>query len=152
MKNKSFRKIYNYAAITKEVVNLKFYLVSNESASVINPFLGQYQISINEFFDSYNKFVVSYNENLELIIKIKKVDNWFEFKVFSPKITFFVNSRLIHYGFNLNEIVYSVKFFPVEDLYFLVNYFSNKYFFSIFKSSKVVFGYFKSINNLKIFI
>jgi len=155
MKIKNFKKVYNYNVINNlkniEKINLKFILnCSEDSTSLLAPILGQYQIPTIDFQNSYTKSVSIYNENFENIIKIIKIQNISEFFIFPPKLTFFINNKFFNYGFELYEFIYDFKFLFIEDVWFLIVYFSNNNFISFFNSSKIIFSYFNCIENFKI--
>ena len=155
MKIKNFKKVYNYNVINNlkniEKINLKFILnCSEDSTSLLAPILGQYQIPTIDFQNSYTKSVSIYNENFENIIKIIKIQNISEFFIFPPKLTFLINNKFFNYGFELYEFIYDFKFLFIEDVWFLIVYFSNNNFISFFNSSKIIFSYFNCIENFKI--
>jgi hypothetical protein len=152
---KSFRKVFatNFVSNVSNKINIKFMLVGSEfSTSSLAPILGQYQIPMVDFSESYSQLSLAYSSGIETTIKLAKTDAYFNFDINSPRLTFFINQFYLDYGFNFEDFVYQIRFLSLEDLWFLVNYYSNKEFMSLYQSARIVFGFLYSVNDLKIII
>ena len=114
--------------------------------------LAQGQVDMNNLLDAFTDLTQIYSDGYFLTLKIFR---WsysvsFSLKISAPSLTFFVDQFLTEYGFDIDNFVYSYRFIDLVDMWYLILYYSNRYFFSVFHSAKAVLGSFKSRKNFKI--
>jgi hypothetical protein len=121
--------------------------VSASEASVsapLGPALGQLQIPLSEFCNSFNEETTIYNESTDLRIRLKKIESKYDYLILFPSLGFFFKQIYLEYGFDLELFIYNYYIVELSDLWSLVTIFSSVIFVSHNVMSKILFGFLRS--------
>jgi len=125
----------------------KFFRATIESsaastAAPLGPSLGQLQIPLVEFCDSFNEVSVAhYNDSVDLSVQLEKYESKYIYNIQFPTVNFLLKQLYLFYDFDLENYVYDYYSVLLEDLWFIIRIFSSVNSFEKFKSAQLVFGY-----------
>lgn len=137
----------NQNAFLKKSKLMRVNVESGEASSSapLGPLLGQFQIPLLEFCNSFNdKSSESYFEHVDVGIRLHKFDSNFVYYIKYPSFSFFVRNFYLGYGFDLEELIFEYYVIKCSDLWFLIHIFSSIWGCSVFKASRLAFGFLKS--------
>lgn len=142
----SFRRSSESDILLDSIDHINFRIDAGEAstAAPLGPLLGQFQIPLSEFCDSFNADSDLYFPDYELRVRVRKDPLDFYYEIFTPRWAFFLDSCFAQYGFDLDELNYPYRALSVEDAWFLVKLYSEINDFSYFKSARIFFGFLSS--------
>lgn len=156
---KSYRKIYYSNQLRVFETDTKYktigvQLVTGESSfeSGVIAILAQGQVDMNNLLETFLESSQMYSDDYLLTVRIFRWSYSISFTVkgSSPSVSFIVNQFLFDYGFDLENFTYANRFIDLSDLWYLVQYCSNRQFFSFYISAEILLSNFLSRSDFKI--
>ena len=156
---KPYRKIYYSNQLRVFETDTKYktigvQLVTGEPSfeSGVIAILAQGQVDMNNLLETFLESSQIYSDDYLLTVRIFRWSYSISFTVkgSAPSVSFIVNQFLFDYGFDLENFTYVNRFIDLSDLWYLVQYCSNRQFFSLYISAEILLSNFLSRSDFKI--
>ncbi len=156
---KPYRKIYYSNQLRVFETDTKYktigvQLVTGELSfeSGVIAILAQGQVDMNNLLETFLESSQMYSDDYLLTVRIFRWSYSISFTVkgSAPSVSFIVNQFLFDYGFDLENFTYTNRFIDLSDIWYLVQYCSNRQFFSFYISAEILLSNFLSRSDFKI--
>lgn len=127
---------------------LKFFRVNVEvndatAAAPLGPLLGQVQVPLLEFCNSFNTLSVdNYNESFDLRVCLTKIESKYNYVIKYPSVAFFIYQFYLMYGLEFEEMIYLYYEVAVVDFWYLLQLYAVILDLSMIQIANIFFGYF----------
>lgn len=156
---KPYRKIYYSNQLRVFETDTKYktigvQLVTGEAAldSGVIATLAQGQVDMNSLIEFFSEVSQVYSDDYLMTVRVFRWSYSISFTAYvsAPACSFLIDQFLLDYGFDTENFHYSYRYIDLSDLWYLVYYYSNRQYFSIFKSANAVLNSLTSRSNFKI--
>jgi hypothetical protein len=113
------------------------------SAAPLGPLLGQLQVPLLEFCNSFNEYSLEhYNESFDSRVQLTKVDLKYNYLVKFPLVSFAIYQFYLDYGLEFDDFIYSSYEVKYIDFWYIIQLCCSLNNVSSVQMTETLFGYF----------